>query len=55
MLHISRAVSDAFDGCIMRLVETPEGVGFSIAPPRLVETPPPEGGYWRTRHESRSE
>lgn len=33
VLRISRAVSDAFDGCVMRRVETPEGVGFSIAPP----------------------
>lgn len=37
VLRISRAVSEAFDGCVMRLVETPEG------------------GYCRTRHESRSE
>jgi len=55
VLYISRAVSEAFDGCVLKPLEIPEGVGFSIAPPRPAETPPPEGCYWRTRHESRSE
>ncbi len=33
VLRIPGAVGDAFDGCVMRRVETPEGVGFSIARP----------------------
>jgi Fe-S cluster assembly iron-binding protein IscA len=33
LLYVSRKVSAAFDGCVVDLVETPEGVGFSIGPP----------------------
>lgn len=33
LLYVSRQVSAAFDGCVVDLTETPEGVGFSIGPP----------------------
>ena len=33
LLYISRKVSAAFDGCVVDLVYTPEGVCFSIGPP----------------------
>ena len=33
LLYVSRNVSAAFDGCVVDLMETPEGVGFSIGPP----------------------
>lgn len=33
LLYISSKVSAAFDGCVVDLVETTEGVGFSIGPP----------------------
>jgi Fe-S cluster assembly iron-binding protein IscA len=33
LLYVSRKVSAAFDGCVVDLLETPEGVGFSIGPP----------------------
>jgi Fe-S cluster assembly iron-binding protein IscA len=33
LLYVSRKVSAAFDGCVVDLVSTPEGVGFSIGPP----------------------
>jgi hypothetical protein len=33
MLYVSRKVSAAYDGCVVDLVETPEGVGFAIGPP----------------------
>lgn len=33
LLYVSRQVSAAYDGCVVDLVETPEGVGFYIGPP----------------------
>jgi hypothetical protein len=33
LLYVSRMVSAAFDGCVVDLAETPEGVGFAIGPP----------------------
>lgn len=33
LLYVSRMVSAAFDGCVVDLTETPEGVGFAIGPP----------------------
>jgi Fe-S cluster assembly iron-binding protein IscA len=33
LLYVSRMVSAAFDGCMVDLVETPEGVSFTIGPP----------------------
>jgi Fe-S cluster assembly iron-binding protein IscA len=33
LVYVSRMVSAAFDGCVVNLVETPEGVGFAIGPP----------------------
>jgi iron-sulfur cluster assembly protein len=33
LLYVSRKVSAAFDGCVVDLVETPEGVSFAIGPP----------------------
>jgi Fe-S cluster assembly iron-binding protein IscA len=33
LLHVSRMVSAAFDGCVVDLTETPEGLGFAIGPP----------------------
>jgi len=33
LLYVSRRVSAAFDGCVVDLTETPEGVGFSVGPP----------------------
>ena len=33
LLYVSRKVSAAFDGCVVDLVETPEGMGFAIGPP----------------------
>lgn len=33
LLYVSRKVSAAFDGCVVDLLETPEGVGFAIGPP----------------------
>ena len=33
LLWISTAVSAGFDGCIMDLVEAPEGTAFAIGPP----------------------
>ena len=33
LLYVSRKVSAAFDGCVVDLVETPKGVGFSMGPP----------------------
>lgn len=33
LLYISPKVSAAFDGCVVDLVYTPEGVCFSIGPP----------------------
>jgi Fe-S cluster assembly iron-binding protein IscA len=33
LLYVSRKVSAAFDGCVVDLAETPEGVGFVIGPP----------------------
>jgi Fe-S cluster assembly iron-binding protein IscA len=33
LLYVSRKVSAAYDGCVVDLVETPEGVGFAIGPP----------------------
>ena len=35
LLYVSRRVSAAFDGCIVDLIETPEGVGFSMGPPEV--------------------
>jgi hypothetical protein len=32
LLYVSRKVSAAFDGCVVDLVDTPEGVGFSVGP-----------------------
>jgi Fe-S cluster assembly iron-binding protein IscA len=33
LLYVSRKVSAAFDGCVVDLLETPEGIDFSIGPP----------------------
>jgi Fe-S cluster assembly iron-binding protein IscA len=33
LLYVSRMVSAAYDGCVVDLVETLEGVGFAIGPP----------------------
>ena len=33
LLYVSRMVSAAFDGCVVDLIEVPEGVGFTIGPP----------------------
>jgi Fe-S cluster assembly iron-binding protein IscA len=33
LLWVSIMVSAAFDGCVVDLIETPEGTGFSIGPP----------------------
>jgi Fe-S cluster assembly iron-binding protein IscA len=33
LLYVSRMVSAAFDGCVVDLIEIPEGVGFAIGPP----------------------
>ena len=33
LLYVSRKVSAAYDGCVVDLVDTPEGVGFAIGPP----------------------
>jgi Fe-S cluster assembly iron-binding protein IscA len=33
LLYVSRKVSAAFDGCVVDLTETPEGLGFAIGPP----------------------
>lgn len=33
LLYVSRRVSAAFDGCVVDLMETPGGVGFSMGPP----------------------
>lgn len=33
LLYVSRKVSSAFEGCVVDLMETPEGVGFAIGPP----------------------
>jgi len=33
LLYVSRKVSAAFDGCVVDLIEFPEGVGFTIGPP----------------------
>jgi Fe-S cluster assembly iron-binding protein IscA len=33
LLYVSRMVSAAFDGCVVDLTETPEGLGFAIGPP----------------------
>jgi Fe-S cluster assembly iron-binding protein IscA len=33
LLYVSRRVSATFDGCVVDLMETPKGVGFSIGPP----------------------
>lgn len=33
LLYVSRMVSAAFDGCVVDLAETPEGIGFAIGPP----------------------
>jgi hypothetical protein len=38
LLYISRKVSAAFDGCVVDLVYTPEGVCFSIGPPEEHQT-----------------
>jgi hypothetical protein len=35
LLYVSRSVSAAFDGCVVDLEETPEGVVFAIGPPSL--------------------
>jgi Fe-S cluster assembly iron-binding protein IscA len=35
LLYVSRTVSAAFDGCVVDLVETPEGVSFAIGSPGL--------------------
>ena len=35
LLYVSRMVSAAFDGCVVDLTETPEGLGFAIGPPEL--------------------
>jgi Fe-S cluster assembly iron-binding protein IscA len=33
LLYVSRKVSAAFDGCVVDLTETPQGLGFAIGPP----------------------
>ena len=33
LLYVSSKVSAAYDGCVVDLVETSDGVGFSIGPP----------------------
>jgi hypothetical protein len=33
LLYVSRSVSAAFDGCVVDLEVTPEGVAFTIGPP----------------------
>jgi Fe-S cluster assembly iron-binding protein IscA len=55
LLHVSRMVSAAFDGCVVDLTETPEGLGFAIGPPRPAEKPAPKGAIrpWRTRYDLR--
>lgn len=32
-LYVSREVSEAYDGCVVDLEQTPQGVVFSIGPP----------------------
>lgn len=33
LLYVSRRISAAYDGCVVELEQTPNGVGFSIGPP----------------------
>jgi Fe-S cluster assembly iron-binding protein IscA len=33
LLYVSRMVSAAFDGCVVDLVETSDGIDFTIGPP----------------------
>lgn len=32
VLRIAREVSEALDGCVLKRIEMPEGIGFTIAP-----------------------